>query len=179
MCMIEFLSKFDTILVDTCSVLHDKFGIFLEDLAENHVEQMPVLLVPQCVLTELSRFENEDSPRGERTRKAQDLLKTYEESGLLKILEHPESTFRPDEFFLSYAPHRQNEKILFITQDYALCRDLVAMNQSASCYGHPVCVKRLSFHATLQDFDMTQIPKTYTIVSDRTNAKAVFARLVG
>lgn len=178
MCTSEYLSRFDTILVDTCTVLHDKFISFLESIEDRDSILMPKLIIPQCVLTELGKFENEKSHRGEQTRTIQKLVPTYRQKGIITILDHPQKTFRPDEFFLSYAPHRQSERILFITQDYALGRDLVGMNRSASCYGYPVCVKRLSFFGTLQDFDMTRIPKVYTKLSDRTNAKAVFEQLI-
>ena len=178
MCTSEYLSRFDTILVDTCTVLHDKFIGFLDSIEDRDPILTPKLIIPQCVLMELSKFENEESPRGEQTRSVQKALPIYQQKGVLKILDHPQKNFRPDEFFLSYAPHRQSERILFITQDYALCRDLVGMNRSASCYGYPVCVKRLSFYGTLQDFDMTRIPKAYTKLSDRTNAKAVFEQLI-
>ena len=178
MCTNEYLSRFDTVLVDTCTVLHDKFIVFLESIEDSDPILAPKLIIPQCVLMELGKFENEESPRGEQTRSVQNALPIYQQKGILTILDHPQKTFRPDEFFLSYAPHRQSERILFITQDYALCRDLVGMNRSASCYGYPVCVKRLSFFGKLQDFDMTRIPKVYTKLSDRTNAKAVFEQLI-
>lgn len=171
----EYLNRFNTVLIDTCTVMQPVFIAFLKSIDTNSCKTK--ISVPQSVIDELQRIAEEKSERGTQARSAITTIKSYIDNEILSVVEHESNYPRPDEFFLAYAPRRLNERILYITQDYALCRDLVGMNRSASCFGYPITVKRMSKFGYLQDFDMSRIPKAMTALSDRTNAKSIFQQL--
>ena len=166
-----------TILVDTCSVMQRSFREVVDSFSASLKNYHKKLIVPECVITELKKFVDEDTDRGEQARLALSLIYRYREEDLIDIRTGITQGFRPDEYFLSYAPNRVHEKIMYITQDFLLAKDILAFNDSGSCLGHYIKVKRIDNAGELKNFNMNKKPAIPQLKLKETNAGAILKEL--
>ena len=166
-----------TILVDTCSVMQKSFQAVVKAFSAPLKNYHKKLIVPECVISELKKFVDEDSERGDEARLALSLIYQYRAEELINIRTGITQGFRPDEYFLSYAPNRVHEKIMFITQDFLLAKDILAFNDSGSCLGHYIKVKRIDRFGELKNFDITRTVDKPTVKPKTTNAGEILRQL--
>lgn len=166
-----------TILVDTCSVMQRSFRAVVDSFSASLKNYQKKLIVPKCVITELKKFVDENTDRGEQARLALSLIYRYREEDLIDIRTGITQGFRPDEYFLSYAPNRVHERIMYITQDFLLAKDILAFNDSGSCLGHYIKVKRIDNDGELKNFDMSKKPAIPQLKLKETNAGEILKEL--
>ena len=166
-----------TILIDTCSAMQSSFQNVVETLSASLKKYRKKLIVPECAIKELKKIAKEASERGTLSERALDLIACYREEKLIEIRTGIPNGYRPDEYFLSYAPNRVFEKIMFITQDTLLARDLLAFNGSGSCLGNFIKVKRITDEGTLKNFDISHDVKKQVPKPKATNAGDILKQL--
>lgn len=174
---IEGWAKNYTIMIDTCSVMQKAFQTMIEAFSSTLKNYHKKIVIPECVITELKKFVDEDSERGNEARMALSLIYQYRTEDLIDIRTGITQGFRPDEYFLSYAPNRVHEKIMFITQDFLLAKDILAFNDSGSCLGHYIKVKRIDRFGELNNFDMSRTVDKPMVKPKETNAGEILKQL--
>lgn len=174
---IDAWAKNYTIFVDTCSVMQQTFEAMVSTFTAPLRAYRKKLIVPECVITELQNFVDEDTERGAQARQALRTIDRYCEEDLIDIRTGITQSFRPDEYFLSYVPNRVHEKLMFITQDYLLAKDILAFNDSGSCLGHYIKVKRIAPSGELKNFYMVRSESAPQAEYKETNAAELLKKL--
>ena len=153
----KFLSNFDYVFVDTCSLMEDSFPAFMDVLArskEYWKEGLRVVILGECI-QELKRHAQNKKDSGVRiaARRALKIIrhdkwhnKTFEITKPLKKT----SDFADNAIFTTVSGLRIENKILILTQDKTLTTDLLKLNRLDSQHGRYLEVYRLTQTATLE-----------------------------
>ncbi len=153
----KFLSNFDYVFVDTCSLMEDSFPAFMDVLTrskEYWKEGLRVVILGECI-QELKRHTQNKKDSGVRiaARRALKIIrhdkwhrKTFEITKPLKKT----SDFADNAIFTTVSGLRIENKILILTQDKTLTTDLLKLNRLDSQRGRYLEVYRLTPTGTLE-----------------------------
>lgn len=172
--------KYNQIYVDTCAVMHQGFENCIKGFIPALQSSEVKLTVPNAVIAELKRFEGETSDRGKRAKRALENIGALHRIGLVEIKGHQGTPQTPDSYLTEVVLQARSnqEKLLILSQDYQLARDILSLNNIKSQMGPAANVKRLTATGSLEDFDLSKPANAVTPQKNPTydTTKAVLKR---
>ena len=152
---IEQLVKNNKIMIDTCSLMHEKCEKVIHDLLPVLKKCQQKLIVPKKVIDELRKHQEctDDIFKATSAEKGLSLCRRLLESGCLSIRGGSNDNFADNVFFVHFTNYRYQYPMLLITQDRKLTHDILQINQLGSAEGFPVKVMRINYDGELVNSD--------------------------
>lgn len=148
--------EYDYVIIDTCTYLRPQFPQFMEYTILHALRASNAkLTVPQAVMREINHFAKEQSDRGAASRKAKKWIQACQLMGYTQTEGNPNSNESADAYILQkvYAARAEGKKLLLISQDATLAKDILASNQTRSGFAPYNNVYRLNKDGFLEEFD--------------------------
>lgn len=142
------------IFIDTCSILHfaaDKFWINIIPFLEHYQNK---IIIPLKCIEELQKFVNNPAKHN-LSENAKNSLKKIQQlinAGFVEIRGEQNDILADNVFQSVFTKFRMIHKLLLITQDNNLAKDITALNSSKSVRAKPVQVKRINQYGYLSGF---------------------------
>ena len=142
------------IFMDTCSILHfaaDKFWMNIIPLLRQYQNK---IIVPLRSIEELQKHEA-NTGKHELAENAKNCLKVLHQlinAGFVEIRGEQSDNFADNVFQVVFTKFRMTHKLLLITQDNDLAKDITALNSNKSVRANPVHVKRINQYGFLSNF---------------------------
>jgi rRNA-processing protein FCF1 len=153
----KFLSIYDYVFVDTCSLMEDSFPVFMDNLTASHEywkDGLHVIVLGECV-EELKKHAASKDNQEARIEAKRALKILHHDKWFHKILEVTKSNtnygFADNAIYTAVSSLRIQNKVLIITQDKALATDLKKLNSLDSQRGRYVLVYRLNQQGDLEE----------------------------
>ena len=130
------------IMIDTCSLMHDKCALFVEKLLPALRKHGKKVVVPAKVIAELKKHQkNKKDPfRAAAAVQGLALCMKLRQAECLSIRGADRDNFADNTFFVAISGYRYKYSILPITQDRKLGQDVLRLNEMRSTRGYPVAV---------------------------------------
>ena len=136
------------IFVDTSSIMYDEIGAFLVRLTDLLVKNKRLIIVTQSVVREIEKHANSRTANDkliELARKRIGLLQDLLDNDLLYVLQTGGAQSHADnEIQAMLTNYRTKYKILLITQDNNLAKDVLKLNENESTRANKIVVKRIA-----------------------------------
>lgn len=154
------LALFDYVFLDTCSLMEEEFPEFMERLwnSKDYWKISTHIVLLSAVNAELEEKVNDPNPvKRIGAIRALKILKQDAGMGGTKLLEHEKKTkdtFADNSITNMVNRYRLDKKVLVITQDRKLARDLLKLNEMESQHGIPVqvfTIKEEGFISPIKD----------------------------
>ena len=142
------------IFIDTCSLLHfaaDKFWMNMIPLLRQY--QAKVIIPLRCIEELEKHSRNAGKP--ELAKKSNNTLKILQQlikADFVEIRGEKTDNFVDNVFQVVFTKFRMTHKLLLITQDNDLAKDILALNGNKSVKANPVNVKRVNQYGFLSWF---------------------------
>lgn len=152
------------IFIDTCSLLHfsvNKFWMNIIPLLNKYRSKIIILLRS---IDELEKH-SKNKDKIELAKEANDCKKTLNRlmsAGYIEVRGEENDNFADNVFQVVFTKFRMTHKLLLITQDNNLAKDILNLNQSKSVKANYVHVKRINQHGYLSDFFWNEKHNTKT-----------------
>lgn len=142
------------IFIDTCSILHsaaEKFWVHVIPYLDEYKNK---IIVPFRSVEELEKHaKNTEKPKlAEDAKNSLKKVKQLVAAGYVEIRGEKTDNFADNVFQVVFTKFRLNHKMLLITQDNGLARDIYALNGSKSVKAYPVHVKQINQYGYLSNF---------------------------
>ena len=142
------------IFMDTCSILHfaaDKFWMNILPLLRQYQNKV---IVPLRSIEELQKHEANtgNSELAENAKNCLRVLNKLIKAGFVEIRGEQGDNFADNVFQVVFTKFRITHKLLLITQDNDLAKDIIALNSNKSVRANPVHVKRINQYGFLSNF---------------------------
>lgn len=144
------------VFVDTCSLMHYNFNKFTEELNPLLTQNNKRIIVPTRVVEELKKhsLNPKQEPQTVQSAKvALNILNDMMNKNLIDLRGEDTDNFADNVFVSVFTKHRLNHRLLLITQDEDLAKDILNLNNIKSAKGYPVSVKRINKSGYLSDFN--------------------------
>lgn len=159
------------IFMDTCSILHfaaDRFWMNIKDLLSRYQNK---IIIPLRSIEELQKLgANIDKPElAKNAKKCLKVLEWLKNEGFVEIRGEQNDNFTDNVIQVVFTKFRMTHKLLLITQDNDLAKDIIALNDNKSVKANPVHVKRINQYGFLTDFKWNMkngVSKTNKIQND-------------
>ncbi|WP_461811496.1 PIN domain-containing protein [Faecalimonas sp.] len=151
--VLESYVKDRKIFIDTCSILHfasDKFWMHMIPFLQRYQNKV---IVPLRVIEELEKHA--DSMKPDLAEKSKNSLKIIQQlicAGLVEVKGEKNDNFADNVFQMVFTKFRIEHKLLLITQDNNLAKDIIVLNKTQSVQGKPIYVKRINQYGFLSNF---------------------------
>lgn len=128
------------IMIDTCSLMHDKCGLLIDQLLPALRRHGKKLIVPAKVVAELKKHQKDTSDpfRAASAEQGLALCVRLRQADCLSIRGADRDNFADNTFFVAIGSYRYKYSILLITQDRKLGQDVLRLNEMQSTKGYPV-----------------------------------------
>ena len=153
----KFLSIYDYVFVDTCSLMEDSFPVFMDNLTASHEywkDGLHVIVLGECV-EELKKHAASKDNQEARIEAKRALKILHHDKWFHKIFEVTKSNtnygFADNAIYTAVSSLRIQNKVLIITQDKTLATDLKKLNSLDSQRGRYVLVYRLNQQGDLEE----------------------------
>ncbi len=151
---LEDYAKDWKIFMDTCSILHfaaDKFWMNILPLLRQYQN---TVIIPLRSIEELQKHEvnTGNSELAENAKNCLRVLNKLSNAGFVEIRGEQGDNFADNVFQVVFTKFRMTHKLLLITQDNDLAKDIIALNSNKSVRANPVHVKRINQYGFLSDF---------------------------
>src|SRR5574344_812340 len=142
------------IFMDTCSILHfaaDKFWMNVIPLLRQYQNKV---IIPQRSVEELQKHEaNKGNPElAENAKNCLKVLRQLINAGFVERRGEQSDNFADNVFQVVFTKFRMTHKLLLITQDNDLAKDITALKTNKSVRANTVHVKRLNQYGFLSNF---------------------------
>ena len=142
------------IFMDTCSILHfaaDKFWMNILPLLHQYKNK---IIIPLRSIEELQKHKaNNGKPElAENAKNCLIVLNKLFNAGFVEIRGEQSDNFADNVFQVVFTKFRMTHKLLLITQDNDLAKDIIALNSNKSVRANPVHVKRINQYGFLSNF---------------------------
>ena len=151
--------NFSKVYIDTSSVMRYQFDTFMRSFISELNRNHSSLIVPQAVMNELRHIaKKEYTKRSSMAERALENIKALASVGVVVFRGNPNDKERPDSYLMREAlsARAKGEKILIITQDSDLMRDLLALNSIKSTFAPALNVLRINNSGDLEKFDLSE-----------------------
>ena len=152
--VLEDYAKNWKIFMDTCSILHfaaDKFWLNIIPLLRQYQNK---IIIPLRSIEELQKHESNtrDSELAKNAKNCLRLMKKLINAGFVEIRGEQGDNFADNVFQVVFTKFRMTHKLLLITQDNDLAKDIIALNSNKSVKANPVQVKRINQYGFFSNF---------------------------
>lgn len=163
--LMDFFTKDWKIFIDTCSLLSpgiDKFWVNIIPFLRKNSNK---IFMPIKVIEELQKFERDINDIA-RAKKAHIALKNIKmlldcNEEFIDIRKGENNNFADNVFLTVFTQHRIKNKLLLITQDKKLSRDILNLNESKSVKGKEVRTMKINkygFFSNVEDKSTSYTP---------------------
>lgn len=166
--MLELFVKNSVIMIDTCSLMHDKSGEFWNSIIPLLKKFRKKIIVPICVVNELVRLQEkmENLDAAMKARRAMKQLISLKNQGYIEIWGNPEyiinnagkkkhnpanECLADHEFMYVFTRERLKYQLVLITQDKGLSKDILGLNNSQSVSGKQIFVCKINREGVLEN----------------------------
>ena len=136
------------IFIDTSSIMYEDSGPFWVRLLDLLIKNKRLIIITQSVIKELEKHANSqtaDNRRVELARNRIDFLQKLLDNNLLYVLQiGGVSSHADNEIQAVLTNYRIRYKILLITQDNNLAKDVLKLNENESTQANTIVVKRIA-----------------------------------
>lgn len=142
------------IFIDTCSILHsasDKFWMNIIPFLQQYQNKVIIQL---RVIEELQKHTT-NSMKPDLAEKSKNSLKRIQQlisAGFVEVRGEKSDNFADNVFQVVFTKFRMTHKLLLITHDNNLAKDIIALNENQSVRANPVHVKRINQYGFLSNF---------------------------
>ena len=146
------------IFIDTCSILHPKIEDFWEVITPLLKKHKKKVFVASAIYRELEKHANNksDAHLSRNARRCLAMINRLLEDDVIEIRGEKDEVFADNVFLYVFTKFRLTYKLLLITQDRALARDIDSLNlQESVKNGKSIYVKRLNNKAQLEDINFS------------------------
>lgn len=152
--MMENYVKDWKIFIDTCSILHfaaDKFWLNIVPLLQQHRNK---IIIPLRVIEELQKHKaNLQKPDlAKNSRNSLKIIQQLINAGFIEVRGEKSDNFVDNVFQVVFTKFRMTHKLLLITQDNDLAKDIISLNKNRSAKANDVNVRRINQYGFLSDF---------------------------
>lgn len=129
---LDLWSENTRVFIDTCSFMDPACGVFLEKyLLPRLSRTSAILIVPVAVIDELRKLEKRKGKAAQAKQGLQQIDRLVERKIVVRAGEEGDSF--PDNLFQTvFTRHRLKYRLVLITQDRSLARDILGLNHGAS-----------------------------------------------
>ena len=152
--IIEEYCKDWKIFIDTCSLLHFAAESFFVNIIPLLNKYNNKIIIPIRCIEEVEKHSKNENDV-ELAQKAQSCIKKINqllEAGYVDIRGEKTDNFADNVFQVVFTKFRMNHKLLLITQDNNLAKDILALNENKSVKANEVKVKRINKYGFLSEF---------------------------
>jgi hypothetical protein len=144
------LIKDRIVFIDTCSCLHDKFSVFINNLIPCLKSNHSKLYIAYKCVEELIR-KTKDAELADKANYALSVINDLSSAGLIEIRGKASDSFADSSILQNLLRYKEKHNLLLITQDQSLATDAVALNRtlSVSSRGHTIKVRRINSNGNL------------------------------
>lgn len=150
------------IFIDTCSLLHSSAEKFWMNIIPMLDMYKCKIIIPLRSIDELEKHSKKtDNP--ELSKAANDCKKILNQllgAGYVEIRGEETDNFADNVFQVVFTKFRMTHKLLLITQDNNLAKDILHLNDSKSVKANDVHVKRINRYGYLSDFAWNEKQRT-------------------
>ena len=142
------------IFMDTCSILHFATNEFWGNIIPLLFQYQNKVIIPLRSIEELQKLEA-NTGKHELAENAKNCLKVLHQlinAGFVEIRGEQSDNFADNVFQVVFTKFRMTHKLLLITQDNDLAKDIIALNSNKSVRANPVHVKRINQYGFLSNF---------------------------
>ena len=152
------------IFIDTCSILHfaaDKFWTNIIPLLQQYQNK---IFIPLRCIEELQKHEanTKDLKLAKNAKKCLKSLNQLIIAGFVEIRGEESDNFADNVFLVVFNKFRIKHKLLLITNDTKLARDIININNSESVRANPVHVTQINQYGFLSKFQPKENVKGYS-----------------
>lgn len=142
------------IFMDTCSILHFAVGKFWMNIIPFLRQYQNKVIIPLRSIEELQKHEANtgNSELAENAKHCLNLLRKLINAGFVEIRGEQGDNFADNVFQVVFTKFRMTHKLLLITQDNNLAKDILLLNSNKSVRANPVHVKRINQYGFLSNF---------------------------
>lgn len=142
------------IFIDTCSILHPAINKFWKNIIPLLEFYKNKIIIPFRVIEELKKHEMNisNSILAKNSKEALITIKYLAENNLIEIRGEDSDNFTDNVFQVVFTKYRMNYKLLLITQDNDLSKDIDSLNNIKSVKANDVSVKRLNHYGFLSNY---------------------------
>ena len=152
------------IFVDTCSLMFEHASEFFDHFIPVLKKQKQKVIVPLRCIEEAKKFtEDTDVKRAEMGKQAVAILAMLQRNMLLDIRGEKTDGFADNVFLVQFTKYRMSYRLLLITQDRTLGKEILALNDSKAAKGHKISVLRINKYGFLSKHECEEI---YNVVND-------------
>ncbi|NLL19305.1 MAG: hypothetical protein GX262_09830, partial [Clostridia bacterium] len=146
------------LFIDTCSLLHFRIDQFLENITPLLQETGNQLIISIRVIDELVKHQGNPTNQelADKAKHGLLLLQKLQQQNLIEIRGEETDNFADNVFAVIFTKFRLSHRLLLITQDGNLAKDILSLNEVRSAKGHKVAVKRINKHGFLSNFYFNQ-----------------------
>ena len=146
------------LFIDTCSLLHFRIDQFLENITPLLQETGNQLIISTRVIDELVKHQGNPTNQelADKAKHGLLLLQKLQQQNLIEIRGEETDNFADNVFAVIFTKFRLSHRLLLITQDGNLAKDILSLNEVRSAKGHKVAVKRINKHGFLSNFYFNQ-----------------------
>lgn len=148
---LDLMFKNTRVFIDTCSLLHDKFGYFLVNSMTYLIRYNTKLYIPYKCVEELIK-KSEDLSNPLLAQKAKTALTNIIDLGkYAEVRGKSSDSFADSTILQNLLRYKENFNLTLITQDHELAKDALALNNTGSVnsFGHSIIVKKINKYGYL------------------------------
>lgn len=153
--VLEEYAKNWKIFMDTCSILHPAVNKFWKNIIPLLQKYQNKIIIPRRCIEEVQKHENNtvDSELAEKARIFLEVMPKLIKAELVEIRgEQSDNKLADNVFQVVFTKFRMIHKLLLITQDNNLAKDIIALNSNRSVKANSVHVKRINQYGFLSNF---------------------------
>lgn len=156
----EELARNYVMMIDTCSLMHDKCEIMIAELLPALQKAHKRLIVPEKVMLELKKLRNDasDPLRSAYALEGLKICQKLRDVDCLSIRGNKSDNFADNVFFVYFSHYRDRYRLLLITQDQGLTHDILQLNGVRSSNGYPVKVMHITKQGKLEESELYDFP---------------------
>lgn len=128
--MMEELVKDKKIMIDTCSLMHEKCGEVIRAMLPLLIKHGNKVIIPMKVIEELKKIRRYfyDIEKRRAAEKGMRLCRELQDAGCLTVRGSKNDNFADNVFFVTFSNYRYRHRMLLITQDHGLTYDVLQLN---------------------------------------------------
>lgn len=152
--VLESYCKDWKIFIDTCSLLHFSSDDFWMNIIPLLHQYQNKIFIPLRSIEEIEKHSKNkaDLELEQKAKSCLKQLKQLVEAGYVEIRGEKTDNFADNVFQVVFTKFRMNYKLLLITQDNDLAKDILALNDNHSVKANEVKVNRINKYGFLSEF---------------------------
>lgn len=142
------------IVIDTCSLMHDKCEILIRSLLPALQKHKQRILIPERVIGELRKHQKcvSDPEKAAKANQGMRLCRMLQKAGCITIRGADQDNFADNTLYVALSHYRYQYHMLLVTQDRGLSADILGLNRTRSTAGHPIEVMYINSKGVLCPF---------------------------